>query len=170
MNERKKENKLSRPKNKKKSFNSKEDECLIFVNFVFHQNDTFQRKVHDDNKFFLYIFAFLIVAKIIYYGRCITPLYTFFFSPACSHLRSIRHYIVYEKEQDGQLLYYIFPKCPRFTSLADLIRDCQLRGIVEHSETKPKTFKTPDGKEALRFGSGRFSHVRLRVAIPSRRR
>ncbi|XP_076448124.1 uncharacterized protein LOC143284889 [Babylonia areolata] len=85
-----------------------------------------------------------------------------------SHLRSIRHYAVYESEREGKVWYYIFPKGARFTSLAALILHCQKHGVAEPT----KTFKTPDGREAHRSSSGtsgRFSHVRLKYPIPARR-
>ena len=85
------------------------------------------------------------------------------------------------------MYYFIFTAGPFFTSLADLVHHCQKFGMAQHSQTKTKTktFLTPDGSGETaakpenspaqgpaigrRFGSGRFSHVRLKSPVPVRR-
>ena len=66
--------------------------------------------------------------------------------------------------------YFLFPEGPRLPSLAALITHCQRGGVSEHAGLT-KTFLAPDGSRSAavggRFGSGRFSHVRLKTPIPS---
>ncbi|KAK7478588.1 hypothetical protein BaRGS_00030187 [Batillaria attramentaria] len=81
-----------------------------------------------------------------------------------SHLRTVRHYAVYEtEERDGEIYFYIFPRGFRSRSLAALVAHYQSNSMSEPT----KTFRTPEG-EVRRSGSSRLSHVRLRKPLTVR--